>query len=244
VHTAKDQIYKVAAFNNEAAKAIEAFLKVHFGAMSKFYTAFKSNIHKPIGSLAEPSRTPSSTITPVSLDNIDEAKGTSSKKKKPQAQLTDSRQSITSERSELDEEEDDLNFLDNVVESTMSKIRQAKQIVNLGSSSPTYSVASDSRFKPATAKKYQAVDFEELEDDTLVRKQATKSKYAQVAEETPKFSKYAPQQSSGVKQQPAFKFKLQRGLRPPPALQEYQDFWVKMFPQNPPRPFVQDQYDL
>jgi len=192
VHTAKDQIYKVAAFNNAAAKAIEAFLKEHFGAMSKFYTAFKSNFHKPIGSLAEPTRTPSSTITPVSLDNIDEAKGTSSKKKKPQAQLRDSRQSITSERSELDEEEDDLNFLDNVVESTMSKIRQAKQIVNLGSSSPTYSVASDSRFKPATAKKYQAVDLDELEDEPSFKKQATKSKYAQEAEEMPSVSKYAP----------------------------------------------------
>jgi hypothetical protein len=146
---------------------------------------------------------------------------------------------------QIDEEEDDLNFLDNFVESTMSKIRQAKQIVNLGSSSPTYSVSSDSRFKPATAKKYQAVDLDELDDELLFTGQATKSKYAQVAEETPKFSKYAPQQSSGFKQQPPFKFKLQKSsLKSQPPLQDYKDFWVKMFPLNPPRSFVQDQFDL
>ena len=127
----------------------------------------------------------------------------------------------------------------------MTKINTARQMVNVGSSSPTHSATSESRFpKPPTTKKYQAVDLDELDDELLFTGQATKSKYAQVAEETPKFSKYAPQQSSGVKQQPAFKFKLQRGgLKSTPLSQDYQDFWVKMFPLNPPRPFVQEQFD-
>ena len=87
------------------------------------------------------------------------------------------------------------------------------------------------------------VDLEEL-DDELLRGQSTKSKYAQAAEETSKFSKYAPQQYSGVKQQPAFRFKLQRGgLKPTPPSQDYHDFWVKMFPLNPPKPFVQEEFD-
>ena len=212
--------------------------------MRKYYSTVKSNIHKPSGSLsADHTRTPSSAITPVSLDNIDEGMGTSTKKKNPQAQR-DSRQAVTSERSELDEEEDDLTFLDDVVESTMTKINKARQMVDLGSSSPTHSVTSESRFpmvKPS-ARKQQALDLEELDDEPIFKQ---KSKYAQVAEETPKFSKYAPQQSSGVKQQPAFKFKLQKGsLKCPPPLQAYQDFWVKIFPLNPPRPFVQEQFDV
>ena len=214
--------------------------------MRKYYSTVKSNIHKPSGSLStDHTRTPSSAITPVSLDNIDEGMGTSTKKKNPQAQR-DSRQSVTSERSELDKEEDDLTFLDDVVESTMTKINKARQMVDLGSSSPTHSVTSESRFpmvKPS-ARKQEALDLEELDDEPIFRGQAPKSKYAQVAEETPKFSKYAPQQSSGVKQQPVFKFKLQRGgLKSTPPLQGYQDFWVKMFPLNPPRPFVQEQFD-
>ena len=81
--------------------------------------------------------------------------GTSSKKKKPQAQLRDSRLSVTSESSELDEEEDDPNFLFDLVESTMTNINKARQMVNLGSSSPTHSVTSESRFpmsKPSPRK--------------------------------------------------------------------------------------------
>jgi len=240
VTTMDRQIYKIAAFNNVAAKSIEAFLKAYLGLMRKFYCAVKSNVHKPSGSLAG---TSSSKITPVSLDDIDEGMGTSSKKKKPQAQQRDSRQSVTSERSELDEDED-FSFLDDVVESTMTKITKARQIVDLGSSSPTHSATSDSRFpmvKPS-ARKQQVLELED--DDELLRGQAPKSKYAQVAEETPKFSKYAPQQYSGVKPQPAFRFKLQRGgLKPTPPSQDYHDFWVKMFPLNPPKPFVQEQFD-
>ena len=65
------QIYKIAAFNDVAAKSIEAFLKAHLGLMRKFYCAVKSNVHKPSGSLADNTRTASSKISPVSLDDID-----------------------------------------------------------------------------------------------------------------------------------------------------------------------------
>ena len=75
----------------------------------------------------------------------------------------------------------------------MLKINKARQMVDLGSSSPTHSATSETRFpmvKPS-ARKQQVLELED-DDELLFRGQAPKSKYAQVAEETSKFSKYAP----------------------------------------------------
>lgn len=147
----KTNVYKIAAFNDHAAKQIETLLKDHYQTMRDFYVAVKSNNARSCGSLADHSKTPSSNITPVRQDQTTDEAKKDSKQKRP---VRDSRQSNTSEHRSDVEEDDDLTFLE-FEEEIGSKFRSHRQMVDLGSSSPTYSVTSESRpsKKPPTTMK-------------------------------------------------------------------------------------------
>ena len=73
--------------------------------------------------------------------------------------MRDSRQSNTSEHRSDVKEDDDLGFLE-FEEDIGSKFRSHRQIVDLGSSSPTYSVTSESRpsKKPPTTMKTRVAE--------------------------------------------------------------------------------------
>jgi hypothetical protein len=74
-------IYKIKALNDVAAQAIETFILDNFDGMREFHKDFKSNEQRTNGSLADRSRTHSSSMTPMSYDPAnDEPKNVSFKK--------------------------------------------------------------------------------------------------------------------------------------------------------------------